>query len=265
MNLKEETARTWTAGVAIQPSFLPRFSLTVDYFNIRIRDAVNTATATEIAELCVDQPTLDNAFCPNIFRSNAPGPGRGFVLGDGNDPLQRIGFISGPQNVAVFATSGVDFAARYSFDTAKIGEFSFAVVGSYLDKYEFTPSIGADIEDDRLQDFNPKWRGTFDANWTLDNLGINYTLVYQSATQRFEPEQLVANPDLADPIFFKSKELWDHNIRVTYDVDDQFTFFMGVNNLTDQKPDFDDFNYPLSGIGRFFYVGAKLTLEDLFN
>lgn len=265
VNLTEETARTWTAGVAIQPSFLPRFSLTVDYFNIRIRGAVNTATATEIAELCVDQPTLNNAFCPNIFRSNAPGPGRGFVLGDGNDPAQRIGFIAGPQNVAVLETSGVDFAARYAFETAKIGEFSFALVGSYLDEYNFTPSIGADIEDDRLQDFNPKWRGNFDVNWQLDNLGINYTLVYQSATQRFEPEQLVANPDLADPRFFESKELWDHNIRVTYDVNDQFTIFAGVNNLADQKPDFDDFNYPISGIGRFMYVGAKISLEDLFK
>ena len=39
----------------------------------------------------------------------------------------------------------------------------------------------------------------------------------------------------------------------------------GINNLTDQKPDFADFNYPISGIGRFFYVGARLSLEDLFN
>ena len=265
VNLTEETARTWTAGVAIQPSFAPGLSLTVDYFDIRIEDAVNTATATEIAELCVDQPTLDNAFCPNIFRSNTPGPSRGFVLGDSNDPAQRIGFIAGPQNVAVLETAGVDFALRYALDTDNAGKFNFAVVGSYLDKYNFTPSIGADIEDDRLQDYNPKWRGSFDANWEYKGFNLNYVLIYQSATQRFEPQQLTANPDLADPKFFKTQELWDHNIRVSYDIDDRFNIYAGVNNLTDQKPDFDDFAYPISGIGRYFYVGARMTLEDIFN
>jgi outer membrane receptor protein involved in Fe transport len=59
--------------------------------------------------------------------------------------------------------------------------------------------------------------------------------------------------------------LWDHNIRVSYDVDERFNIYAGINNLTDQKPDFADFNYPISGIGRFFYVGARLSLEDLFN
>ncbi|NJS13909.1 MAG: TonB-dependent receptor [Sphingopyxis sp.] len=265
VNLTEETSKAWTAGVVIQPSFVPGLSLTVDYYNIRIKDAVNTATATEIAELCVDQPTLDNAFCPNIFRSNAPGNSRGFVLGDSNDPLQRIGFISGPQNVAVLQTSGVDFGARYAIETDNSGRIDLALVGSYLDSYNFTPSIGADIEDDRLQQFNPKWRGNASVNWKLDGFNLNYTLVYQSSTRRFEPAQLVANPDLADPKFFKVKELWDHNIRVSYDINDKFNIYAGVNNLTDQKPDFADFNYPISGIGRYFYVGAKMTLEDLFD
>ena len=264
-NLTEETAKTWTAGVVIQPSFLRNFSLSVDYYNIRIRNAVNTATATEIAELCVDQPTLNNPFCANIFRSNAAGPSRGFVLGDGNDPAQRIGFISGPQNVAVLETSGVDFSVRYAIETSKMGRFDLGLVGSYLEEYNFTPSIGADIEDDRLQQFNPKWRGNASVDWTLDALTVNYTLVYQSGTQRFEPAQLVANPDLADPKFFKLKELWDHNIRVAYDVNDQFNIYAGVNNLTDQKPDFANFNYPISGIGRYFFVGARIKLDDLFN
>ena len=264
-NLNEETATTWTVGAVFQPSFIPGLTLTVDYYNIRIRDAVNTATATQVAELCVDQPTLDNPFCSAIFRSNTPGPGRGFVLGDNNDPLQRNGFIVGPQNVAAFRTSGVDFAARYRLNTARLGRFDFAVVGSYLDEFNFTPSIGADPEDDRLQAYNPAWRGTFDVNWRLDNLNVNYTLVYQSSTRRFEPEQLTANPDLADPEFFEIKELWDHNIRVAYDVNDQFNIYAGVNNLANQRPDFADFNYPISGIGRTYYVGVRLSLEDLFN
>lgn len=259
-NLIEETAKAWTAGVVIQPSFIRNLSLTVDYYNIRITDAVNTPSATEVAELCVDQPTLDNAFCPNIFRSNVPGPGRGFVLGDNNDPLQRIGFVTGPQNVAVLETSGVDFALRYAYNTDRLGRFTLGLVGSYLESYNFTPSIGADPEDDRLQAYNPKWRGSVDIGWQLNGLNVSYNLQYQSSTRRFEPQQIEANPDLADPRFFKVKELWDHNLRVAYDVNDRFNFYVGVNNLTNQKPDFADFNYPISGVGRYIYAGARITL-----
>jgi hypothetical protein len=33
-----------------------------------------------------------------------------------------------------------------------------------------------------------------------------------------------------------------------------------VNNIFDEKPDFDELSYPVSGVGRFIYVGAKVKL-----
>jgi iron complex outermembrane recepter protein len=260
VNLKEETATTWTAGVVITPSFVKNLSFTVDYFNIRIKDAVRTTTPTELAELCVDAPTIQNQFCSSIFRAR----NTGFVLGDGNDPTQQIGFITGPQNVAQLRTVGVDFAARYNFKTSKLGDFAFGVVGSYLKKYDFTPSVGGTVENNRREFQNPRWRGNFNADWKLNALNISYNLTWQEGTRRFELEQITANPDLSDPRFFFVKAQWEHDIRIGYDVNEKFNFYVGVNNLTDQKPDFADFNYPVSGIGRFVYVGAKIKLDKLF-
>jgi iron complex outermembrane recepter protein len=84
---------------------------------------------------------------------------------------------------------------------------------------------------------------------------------YFSKTRRFTTEQLAANPDLSDPRFFYYKERWEHDVRLAIDVDEKFTFYGGVNNIFDEKPSFDQLSYPISsGVGRFLYVGAKVTM-----
>ncbi|WP_430447291.1 TonB-dependent receptor domain-containing protein [Sphingorhabdus contaminans] len=256
-NLSEEEAKTWTAGVVLRPSFIPGLSMSFDWYNIRIKGAINTPSATEVAELCVDQPTIDNVFCQNIFRAQ----GTGFVLGDGNDPLQRNGFIVGPENVAAFETSGGDFTINYRMPTDNIGTFNYNLTGGYLDKITFVPTVGADVDDDTLEAYNPRWRGSANLDWQLGGFNINYGVNYFSKTRRFTTEQLAANPDLSDPRYFYFKERWEHDVRLAYDVDDKFTFYGGVNNIFDEKPAFDQLSYPISsGVGRFLYVGAKVTM-----
>jgi iron complex outermembrane recepter protein len=255
--LSEEEAKTWTAGVVLRPSFIPGLSMSFDWYNIRIKGAINTPSATEVAELCVDQPTLDNVFCQNIFRAN----GTGFVLGDGNDPQQRIGFVVGPENVAAFKTSGGDFTVNYRMPTDNLGNFNFNLTGGYLDNISFVPTVGADVDDDTLEAYNPRWRGSASIDWQLGGFNVNYGVNYFSKTRRFTTEQLTANPDLSDPRYFYYKERWEHDVRLALDVDERFTFYGGVNNIFDEKPAFDQLSYPISsGVGRFVYVGAKVTM-----
>ena len=256
-NLQAETARTWTAGMVLQPRFIPRLTMTFDWFNVRITNAVNTVTPSRLAQLCVDAPTINNQFCANIFRA----PGTGFVLGDSNDPQNRIGFIVGPQNVAFFRTSGADFTVNYAIPTDRMGRFDLSLAGGYLNNLGFVPTIGGTERNDTLTQYNPRWRGSFSLNWKKGALNINYGLNYQSKTRRVTVEQLAGNPFYAAPEFVWRKELWQHDVRVAVDVDKRFTFYAGVNNLFDQKPAFDDFNYPISGLGRFMFVGAKVKLD----
>jgi iron complex outermembrane recepter protein len=257
VNLSEETAKTWTAGVVLRPSFIPGLTMSFDWYDITIRNAVNTPSATELAELCVDQPTVNNRFCQNIFRA----PGTGFVLGDGNDPQQRIGFVVGPENVARFKTAGADFGIRYGFSAGeKLGDFALNLTGGYLDSISFVPSIGAEVDNDILESYNPRWRGTASVDWKINDFSINYGVTYFSKTRRFTTEQLSANPDLSDPRFFFYKERWEHDIRAAFELDNGFQFYGGVNNIFDKKPSFDQLSYPVSGLGRYFYFGAKVTL-----
>ncbi len=260
-NLSQETARTWTAGFVLQPSFFSGLTLTADWYNINIKDAVNTPSATELAELCVDQPTIVNRFCDSIFRQT----GTGFVLGDGNDPQGRIGFIAAPENVANFRTSGADFSVTYSAPKNEYGKFIFSLVGGYLDKISFVPSIGAEPEDNILEAFNPRWRGSFNLDWTLGKFNFNYGFNYFSKTRRFELTQITANPDLSDPRFFFIKERIEIDTRAAIEVSDGIELYMGINNLMDAKPDFASLSYPVSGVGRFMYAGVKIKLADLFK
>lgn len=89
-DLRAEVARTWTAGVVIRP--IAGLSIGLDWYDIRLRDAINTPDANTIASLCVDQPTLDNAYCNAISRER----GTGFING----------YVVQPQNVAAFRTAG---------------------------------------------------------------------------------------------------------------------------------------------------------------
>ncbi|MDJ0278158.1 TonB-dependent receptor [Sphingomonas sp. 2R-10] len=256
-NLSEETAKTWTAGIVLQPRFIPGLTITADWYDIRISDAINTPTPTELAELCVDQPTIDNQFCANVFRAQ----GTGYVLGDGSDPQRRIGFNVGPANVAAFRTSGADFSVAYRFEPgANLGRFDFRLDGGYLENLSFVPSPGADVDVDTLEAYNPRWRGNANVTWTLDAFSLNYGLLYWSKTRRFTTEELAGDPDISDPRYFFYPELFQHDIRAEVRVNDRFRFYGGVNNLFEQTPNLGSLNYPISGVGRFIYAGASFRL-----
>ncbi|HEX8382370.1 MAG TPA: TonB-dependent receptor [Sphingomonas sp.] len=250
-NLSEETARTWTAGLVLQPRFIPRLTITADWYDIKLKDAVRTATAQEIVDLCVDQPTLDNIYCANVTRSGTTG----FVSD----------YFVGPQNVAEFRTAGLDVQVNYQLVLdPRIGTFNLRVNANYLDRKTFVPTPGADVEVDRLTQRNPKYSGTLDVTWTNGPLTLNYGLNYFSKTRRFTVDQITANPDIADQRFFFFRERLEHDIQASLAVNDDFSFYAGVNNIGDKKGDIASSSYPYSFVGRSFYAGARFGLGNLF-
>ncbi|MCW2369031.1 TonB-dependent receptor plug domain-containing protein [Sphingobium sp. B11D3D] len=95
--LRPEKADTFTAGVVLSNlSFLRGFNLSVDYYNIRVNDAIAQIGSSTIATRCL----VNNAteFCPLITRNGA---GEVTLI---NDRLQ---------NVNGFKTRGLDIEASY--------------------------------------------------------------------------------------------------------------------------------------------------------
>ncbi|KHL26747.1 TonB-dependent receptor [Croceibacterium mercuriale] len=246
-DLRAETARTWTAGVVLRPRFIPRLQVGVDWYDIRLRDAINTASPSTVAQLCVDQPTTDNPFCDTVSRR----PGNGYING----------FVVQPENVAAFRTAGLELNAAYQIPTDAAGTFDVRLVGGYLHRLEQIATIGADVENNADRPFRPKYNLAFSPTWTYDAVTLSYNLRWQNGVRRFNRVTTNDNPTFVDPRYFRFKELWQHNVQVQVQVDDAFTFYTGVNNLGDQRPDIGfETNVPISPVGRFFYTGIRMNL-----
>jgi iron complex outermembrane recepter protein len=243
--LRAEVARTWTAGMVLRPRFVPGLQIGADWYDIRLKNAINLPTAADTANLCVDLPTTDNALCAAITRR----PGTGYISA----------YTVQPQNVAAFRTAGLELNASYQVVAAGAGRFDLRLVGGYLHRLEQLPLPGAVVVNNVDQPFRPKYNVTFSPTWTIDALTLAYNLRWQNGTRRFSRVQTDGRPDFVDPRYFRFKELWQHDLQAQVAVSEDFAFYGGVNNLTDQKPDIGfETNVPISPLGRYLYVGARV-------
>ncbi|MGE4062108.1 MAG: TonB-dependent receptor plug domain-containing protein [Rhodospirillaceae bacterium] len=97
-NLLPEKADTVGVGVVVQPSFLPGFQASADFFDIEIKDAIGNVGAQDIVNFCFEG---NQAFCPAIIRG---------VVNNTN-VIQQIRIS--PFNLAVEIARGIDFEASY--------------------------------------------------------------------------------------------------------------------------------------------------------
>ena len=188
-DLRAEVARTWTAGVVLRPSFVPNLNIAFDWYDIRLKDAINQPDANVISELCVDQPSLDNAYCRSISRQQ----GTGFING----------FVVQPQNVAAFRTAGLEMNVSYRIDTANAGRFDLRLVGGYLDTLEQVATPGASVENNVDALFRPRYTANFAPTWSLEAITIGYNLRWQNGVRRYSRFASADNPSLVDPRYFR--------------------------------------------------------------
>jgi outer membrane receptor protein involved in Fe transport len=68
-NLLPETGKSLTIGGVFQPSFLPGFTLSLDYYRINVNNVISGLTAQAIINRCYDDPGgINNPFCAAVFR-----------------------------------------------------------------------------------------------------------------------------------------------------------------------------------------------------
>ncbi|MEX0341135.1 MAG: TonB-dependent receptor plug domain-containing protein [Erythrobacter sp.] len=132
-NLGVETATTWTVGVVVEPLY--NLSLTVDYWNIKVEDAITNPTVDDIVGGCYNAPSTSNPICSQILRSATTG-------GLDGSPNEVPGLLLNLSNLGTITTDGVDVSLRYRTDlTDNIG-FRFATDGTWTNsnKFRATPT-----------------------------------------------------------------------------------------------------------------------------
>ncbi len=246
-NLKAESATTWTAGFVLRPRWIPGLTASLDWYNIDLAGAIETVTPSDLANLCVDQPTIQNQFCSSITRAQ----GTGIIS---NYTVQ-------PQNVARIRTAGADLNLDYLLRTTTAGTFDLRFVGGYLDRLDFVGIPGAPVIDQVDQAGRPKWNFNFSPSWTLGSFTLTYNLRWVDGTRTVDKQTTDNDPLYAPPAQLRYSELWQHDVQVNYALPSGASFYLGVLNLSDQQPDPGNaINQPISAVGRFVYAGVKLRL-----
>jgi len=105
-NLKPEVANTFTIGGVFTPTFLDGFTLTVDYYDIKVKGLISVIPQSVILGVCAESG--DPGFCSLIQRGQG-----GQLEGTGNGSGQ---VISTTTNTGYLQTKGIDFEANYQAD-----------------------------------------------------------------------------------------------------------------------------------------------------
>jgi len=131
-NLLPETSDTISFGVVLTPTFLPRFTLSLDWYDIKVEDRIGQIGQDVTLSRC--GLTGDPYYCDLIQR--APGTGSLFI--------GREGFVTDTNlNTGSLRVKGIDIEANYRLDLADLGagladtgSLTMNFVGSYLDSYK---------------------------------------------------------------------------------------------------------------------------------
>lgn len=250
-DLKPETAKTYTYGFVFAPDFVPGLYFSLDYYNIKLTQAIETFTGQDIADKCYDLPQ-PNAFCAALGRD----PTTGFI----NFFQQK--YI----NIAGYTTAGFDFTLRYRVDPARwgldgLGHFDIALQGNKLEDLTFNEDPSAAPDKMIGTADAPVWQLDLNTTWQVRRWTVNYGFTWSSKTRRFTKETQRADPNYVLPQYFYYSPRATHDLQVRYDFTHRFSGFVGCNNCTDQHPDIADPqpSEPVSPLGRYVYAGVEAS------
>jgi outer membrane receptor protein involved in Fe transport len=297
--LGEERGKSLTIGAVVKPRFIPGLTLTVDYYNIKVKDLIATPSLGNLLGLCFDSPTpfAQNPYCV----STAANP-TGLLprATNGSGLFGEFAAQTGGVNFAAQRTKGIDFDIDYrrTFDNGDRLRVS-AIATRVLSLNNFTNILFPTIPNRQLSELgDPQWAGSFFFDYDFGDFDFRYTARYigKQVNGQFAYETLfpytgfcpttgitpntggingapvsctagslvTVQPDNADAIEKKwTPDVFYHDIRFGFDVGNDFRFYGGVSNLLDRKPPFGLLGTaggdPYDSFGRNFFVGFEAS------
>lgn len=282
IGLKPEAADTYTVGFVLTPTFVHNLTVTVDYFDIVVNQAIINLPATTLLRNCA---VLDSSFDCALIQRNASA---GYAIFGGNG----AGYVDTELvNGSKLSTNGVDVQADYRlrFDDIGLhnaGSLDFNLNGTY------TATLTTILPDNTGYDCvglyglvcgipTPKWRhslrATWDSPWGLQ-LSANWRFIGPSSL-----DFNTSNPDLQDGAYKDYFPTDAHigaysylDLSFRYRVNDRVAFRGGVNNVLDTTPPLLDSNsFGISSppfgngntfpqlydpLGRYFFIGLTADM-----
>lgn len=251
-NLDKETATTFTVGAVLQPRYIRGLTMSVDYYSIRIANAISAVTAQDTVNTCYDNTTFPNQFC-SLFSRNGPSAGPATF---------GFNFLRQTQlNFGRIETAGIDASINYAFDIANVYKVNVALNGNWTQKVDrfFDPNDPTLVNPALRELSVPEFSGTANLNVTRGIFTFGYNLQYIDSTAAAAAIQIerIAT-EFGDAGF--APTYFIHGLSFNIDVFKKASLYGGVNNLTNAEPYLSSSAYPVSGLGRLFFLGVRARL-----
>src|SRR5690554_3140954 len=222
-NLSSEESDSKTFGVVWMPSFIENFSITLDYYDIEITDAITFIDPQDVINNCVDSASgINNNYCSQVTR----GPDN-----------QLTGVESGYLNAAALKTSGYEMEAKYYTDLSGFdlpGGIATSLFVSHLDTL-----VSYDYQDQPDQDNvsrgqlgSPKWQARFSATYHLDGLNVSWTARYLDRSALFDVTPRLESYENLSPNYVGS--IVTHDLSAGYNLTDNLRVSGGERNMFDK-------------------------------
>lgn len=236
-NVKPEEADTFTFGIVFQPAFLEGFSATVDYFEIKVDNAINAVDGSDQLRLCYTDPVVYAEFCNSFVR----------------EPItSQVTFINKrPVNAANEQVSGIDYAFNYDTEIAGL-DTQFSVRATNLLEHKNQANPAAEVE--ILRGKITADRGSF-AEWRM-NAKAKVIADKWSASWSVRMIGEADDENGGGPIGSTVDNIFYNDLHFSYNVADNMRLSLGVDNLFDEKAPYitswndantDVFTYDLMG------------------
>ncbi len=279
-NLGAETSDTFTVGAVIRPSFVPRLNITIDYYNISLRDQIATFAGglANALSLCFTvAQDLSNPICSIFAGARNPATGALGETSGGRNPA----ILSA--NIASLTTTGIDLQVDYTVPVAfsltgsGSSRLNMSFIGTYLDTYRSTvvaaiPERVTIAEGSISGNPLPRWRHT--ARFSYIDGPAQLSLRWRYTGPVSDPRitntfnGLVRVPQ--DPAQFSNPRIGAYNyfdLTVSASVTQNFQLTAGVNNIANVKPTVlgslqeqgNNFPGTYDPLGRDFFVSGRLT------
>jgi outer membrane receptor protein involved in Fe transport len=254
-DLVPEESETVTFGIILQPRFLPKLIMSVDYFNIEITDTISTFGSDNSLNACYFQGDADS--CARINR-------------DANGNLWRAaGYVEDLNvNIGSLETTGYDLNLSYSgVEMGSWGSLNFNLTGTYLDELITVPGPGVDAYEcaglfsSSCGTPNPEWRHHARLGWVTPwAVDLSLTWRYFDAVEEFGGVSTQIDYEMDAANYFDLAANWA--------VTEKFSVLVGVNNVLDSDPDISSavgttgngntFPQTYDALGRWIFVRAQV-------
>lgn len=229
-DLTEEKANTFTFGAVLD---FENFRASVDWYDIKLSDAIYSVPAGEILLLCFgfsgNNPDLDpdDPACRSIERQRK--------LDGSNANGQPSVPSQGTANVSTLRTSGIDVQLDWGVALGNAGKLDLNLLANWLQKWEIAYVPGLPLIDyqgtvgDNIGGAFPDYKLLLNARWQLNAFGAGLRLQHLPAMDNkyktYDPFTTIGTPAIT---YIDANASWR--------MKDSLEFRLGVENLTDEAP-----------------------------